>query len=139
MKVFQNIETGEIITTHDKFGQELPDPTPMAPPVGYVRQPSLAEQIRNMVRSQHLAMVAESQGFETFEEADDLDIPDDVDPSSPWEEVYEPPLPPGNITPLEEAISQAKARQPAQSPPEPLSAGGASPPAPTSPPPEGGA
>ena len=33
----------------DKYGREIPDPTPMEPPLGYVRRPSLFEQIREQV------------------------------------------------------------------------------------------
>lgn len=76
-------------------GQEILDPTPVAPPVGFVRQPSLAEQIRQMVRSEKLALEAEAAGFETFEEADDFNVGDDYDPRSPFEEHFEP-------TPIEE-------------------------------------
>lgn len=66
-------------------GFEIPDPTPMAPPIGYKRQPSLAEQIREMVRSEKLAQEAAAAGAETFEEADDFDVEDDEFPASPYE------------------------------------------------------
>lgn len=83
-------ETGEMIV--NEKGQEVPDPTPMAPPVGYVKQQSLAEQIREMVRSEKLRLEVEAQGLETFEEADDFDIGDDYDPSSPYENEFDPPI-----------------------------------------------
>ena len=57
----------------------------MAPPLGFQRTPSLAEQIRQMVQSEHLARAAAEAGAETFEEADDFDVADDYDPASPWE------------------------------------------------------
>lgn len=72
----------------------IPDPTPVAPPLGYIRQPSLTERIRDMVRSEHLRRVAEESGAETFEEASDFEVGDDYDPSSPYEEVFEPPVVP---------------------------------------------
>lgn len=78
----------------DAWGREMPDPTPVAPPVGYNRQPSLAEQIRAMVRSEQVRQAAEAAGLETFEEADDFDVGDDYDPASPYEEVFEPPVDP---------------------------------------------
>lgn len=78
----------------DSHGREQPDPTPMAPPIGYNRQPSLAERIRAMVVSEKLKQEAIEAGFETFEESDDFDVGDDYDPTSPYEEVFEPPLPP---------------------------------------------
>lgn len=95
----------------DEHGREMPDPTPIAPPVGYNRQPSLAEQIRAMVRSERLRQEAEAQGFETFEEADDFDVGDDLDPSSPYEEVFDPlPDPPAEVpaSPPSEAASETQ-------------------------------
>lgn len=61
----------------------------MAPPVGYVKQPSLADQIRDMVRSERLAMEMAEAGVETFEEADDFDVGDDYDPNTPYEETFD--------------------------------------------------
>lgn len=75
---------------HSAAGREIPDPVPLAPPVGWKKQPSLAEQIREMVRSEKLAQEAAAAGYETFEEADDFDIPDDpVDPTTPYERTFE--------------------------------------------------
>lgn len=74
----------------DKEGREVPDPIPMAPPIGYKRQPSLTERIRDMVRSEHLRIAALEAGQETFEEADDFEVGDDFDPNSPYEEVFDP-------------------------------------------------
>lgn len=74
----------------DAHGREIPDPTPMAPPVGYNRQPSLSEQIRAMVRSERLAQEVAAAGYETFEEADDFDVGDDFEPSSPYEGNFDP-------------------------------------------------
>jgi hypothetical protein len=73
-----------------KDRSEVPDPVPMAPPVGYVKQESLTEKIRAMVRGEHLRLAAINAGAETFEESDDFDVGDDVDPSSPYEEVFDP-------------------------------------------------
>lgn len=74
----------------DEFGREVLDSTPMQPPIGYHRTPSLAEQIRSMVRSEKLALEAEAAGAETFEEADDFDVGDDFDPTSPYEQEFDP-------------------------------------------------
>ena len=71
-------------------GLEIPDPTPIAPPIGYVKQPSLVAQIRAMVRSEKLRLEAEAMGAETFEDADDFDVGDDFDPTSPYEADFEP-------------------------------------------------
>lgn len=71
-------------------GHEVPDPTVVEPPIGYIQQPDLMEQMRRMVRNE-LSRIAELQEMETFEEADDFDIDDDpVDYSSPYEEFFDP-------------------------------------------------
>lgn len=73
-----------------KEGAEIPDPTPMEPPINYVKQPSLASQIRDMVRSEALRQAAEAQGYETFEEADDFEIEDEPDlAATPYEAEFE--------------------------------------------------
>lgn len=78
----------------DEDGREHPDPVPVAPPVGHNPQPSLAEKIRAMVQSEQLRMAAVAAGAETFDEADDFDVPDDddFDPQSPWENDFDPPV-----------------------------------------------
>lgn len=73
-------------------GREYPDPTPIAPPVGFIKQPTLAETMRQMVRSEELKRAARESGAETFEEADDFDVGDDYDPKSPYEEEFEPAI-----------------------------------------------
>lgn len=74
----------------DEMGRLMPDPVPLEPPIGYVRQPSLAEQIREMVRSERLRQEMDAAGVETFDESDDFDVGDDYDPSSPYEADFEP-------------------------------------------------
>lgn len=76
-------------------GREVPDPTPMEPPLGYVRQPTMVDHIRNMIRSEHLRREALAAGAESFEEADDFEVEDDFEPVSGYEmeEVFEPPVP----------------------------------------------
>lgn len=72
-------------------GHEVPDPTVIEPPIGYIQQPDLMEQMRRMVRNE-LSRIAEASEFETFEEADDFEIDDDpVDYTSPYEEFFDPP------------------------------------------------
>lgn len=73
-------------------GAEVLDPTPEEPPIGYNPQPSLALQIREMVRSEKLRLEAEEAGLETFEEADDFEVGDDFDISSPYENDFDPPI-----------------------------------------------
>lgn len=95
----------------DEFGRELPDPVPMAPPVGYKKVPSMVDTIRDMIRSEKLRAYALEQGAETFEEADDLDIddPDDFEPYSEHEV--------DDLTPISELRArQSAASQPAAQP-----------------------
>lgn len=73
----------------DENGRELVDSTPMAPPVGYERRPSMVEIIRAQVR-EHASRYADDREMDTFEEADDFDVGDDYDPASPWEEQFDP-------------------------------------------------
>lgn len=76
--------------SHDELGREIPDPRPLAPPLNYKRSPTIAEQMRSMILSEKLKQEALAAGAETFEEADDFDVGDDFDPTSPYEEVFEP-------------------------------------------------
>lgn len=73
-------------------GREIPSSVPLEPPLGYKRQPTLAETMRNMIRSEALERHARSQGQETFEEADDFDIEDEDHPdrNSPYEANFDP-------------------------------------------------
>lgn len=71
-------------------GQELLDPVPMAPPIGYRREESLHDKIRSMVRGEHLRLAALEAGAETFAEADDFEVGDDFDPRTEYEEVFDP-------------------------------------------------
>lgn len=82
------VDRGDIFL--DEFGREIPDPTPMAPPVGYRRAPTMAEIIRQQIQGEALARAAREMGKESWEEADDFDIGDDYDPTSPWEEQFDP-------------------------------------------------
>jgi len=95
------------------------DPTPVAPPVGYKAAPSLSDQIREMVRSERLALEAAQGGFETFEEADDFEVGDDYDPSTPYEETFDPQgrssFTPLDIVALQEEAANAEAKAKAAS------------------------
>lgn len=114
-KLKWNPETGEIDTKQiGKDGKEYLDDTPIAPPVGYKRQPSLAEQIRVMVRNERLAMELSAQGVETFEESEDFDIGDDFDPSTPWENDFDP-----SLQEIQQSVENNKAAQPPAQAPNP--------------------
>lgn len=76
----------------DEHGNEIPDPTPIAIPAGFKVPESLSDQIRRIIQTS-VSEQAQEQGMETFEESEDFDIDDDMfDPSSPYEEVFDPVL-----------------------------------------------
>lgn len=66
----------------DEYGREVLNPTPMQPPLGYTKAPSLAQQIREQILSMR---ALEDNDPETEEEADDFEIEDDPAPVSRWE------------------------------------------------------
>lgn len=70
-------------------GGEIGSSTPMQPPIGYKPQPSMVDIVREQIRLAGLE--AERQGHESFEEADDFDVDDDIDPASPYEAIFDPP------------------------------------------------
>lgn len=91
-------ETGEVLT-HEEYmdravaaavskgyrrAYEIPDPDPMAPPLNFKRQPTIAEQMQAMVRSELLRREAEAAGMESFEESEDFEVGDN-EPFSPFE------------------------------------------------------
>lgn len=82
-------------------GREIPDPVPMAPPIGFRASPPLHELIRARVQHEFERMRA-AREVESPEEADDFRIPgEETDdpresrfalmPGYEWEENYEPP------------------------------------------------
>lgn len=74
-------------------GQLIPDSTPIAPPIGYKRQPTMVEIVRDMVRNERLAQDLAAGGVETFEDADDFDVGDDgEDLKSGFENDFDPPV-----------------------------------------------
>lgn len=83
----------ELLILGSKLGKravELPDPTPLAPPLGYVEQVPIHLQIRDMIRGERLRQAAEEAGAETFDEADDFELEDEEDYNTPYEAEYEP-------------------------------------------------
>ena len=68
----------------DDDGFEVLSPEPVAIPAHLKRPLTLAEQVRQSIRTEFSRMAADS-GFETFEEADDFVVGDDYDPTSPYE------------------------------------------------------
>lgn len=90
---YLDLATGEVVQlTHilDEDGREHLDPTPIAPPVGYKKEASIFDHVRNLIRSERLAMEVELAGAETFEEADDFDVGDDFEPNTAYENDIDP-------------------------------------------------
>lgn len=86
-------ETLQIYRWLDENGREIPDPIAVEVPAGFKRPETLQEQIRRLVRSEQFNQSVSEQGMETFEEAEDFEIDDDMfDPHSPYEEVFDPIL-----------------------------------------------
>lgn len=76
----------------DERGREVPDPNPVEIPAGFRVPESLEARIARLIR-RDISEQAEAQGMETFDEAEDFDIDDDMfDPHSPYEEVFDPAL-----------------------------------------------
>jgi len=69
--------------------RETPDPTPVALATQLRRPPTLQEQIQRYVLAANA--LARQQGAESFEEADDFDV-DEMDPTTPYEMVFDPVL-----------------------------------------------
>ena len=78
----------------DEEGREILDPNPMEVPVGFDRPETLQETIQRIMRTSEAVAEARRAAFETAEEADDFDIPEDetFDPETPFEQVYDPVL-----------------------------------------------
>lgn len=69
-------------------GEEIPDPRMIELPLGFDRPKILlADEIRRLI-SQGVQSELRERGIETFDEADDFNVPDD-DMSSPWEENFD--------------------------------------------------
>jgi len=112
----------------DQRGREMPDPTPIAPPVNLQTSFNMTDHLRRLIRSEQLAREAYAAGQETFEEADDFDVGDDPDlyNLSGYENEFEPPA----AQTLDMSAKQgaadgspegAKQEPPAAPPAEPLS------------------
>jgi len=77
---------------HDETGGEILDPTPMQPPLGYKRTPTLSEQIAQQVRIAQLRILEDAALHETEDEADDFEVGDDFEPLSQYENDHMPTL-----------------------------------------------
>lgn len=60
----------------NKLGQEVPDSTPLAVPLGSRKPESITEMMRRLIR-QDMSRHFEKQGHESFEEANDFEVEDE--------------------------------------------------------------
>lgn len=88
----QDLATGEILSKSEMIqaGARIydpVDPVPVAPPIGYKREPSMMEVVKGMVLKEKVRRLQEELGADTPEEAEDFDIGEDDDdtPSSHYE------------------------------------------------------
>lgn len=77
---------------HNSDGEEILDPTPMQPPLGYKKTLSLHEQIAQQVRRMKLELLRDDDVMETDEEADDFEVGDDFEPLSKYENDHIPTI-----------------------------------------------
>ena len=89
---YEAYEQRRALRGYTAIGQEM-DPTPMAPPIGYKKQPSMVDTIRAMIREEQFKRDLDAQGVETFDEADDFGPDEDEDylPLSGYESEFDPP------------------------------------------------
>lgn len=72
---------------YNERGEEMPDPTPIALPVGFQRPPTIDELYARLVHDPAVQRELSDAGFETEEEANDFDVPDEMpDPTSPFQQ-----------------------------------------------------
>lgn len=92
---------GHAVLMHD--GREVLNPTPIAPPVGFVEGPSLLEQFEEKMAAR-FRMLQEDQEIDTLEEFEDFDVPEDQEPDSPYTVVMHdefPSVPPADPAPAD--------------------------------------
>lgn len=71
-------------------GSEIPDSRPVALPVGFEHPEPLQVTLRRLVLDREFREALEARGEETFEDADDFDVPDDLPVNSPHEDNFDP-------------------------------------------------
>lgn len=63
---------------YNDMGEELPDPTPLALPVDFVRPPTIQELYDRLVRDPAARQALASLELETEEQSEDFDIEDEI-------------------------------------------------------------
>lgn len=73
------------MSSKHEHGREIMDPVPYAATVDTPEE-TTDDRIRQLLYSEKMQTLAEARGMETAEEAEDFDIPDDIDdPTTPYE------------------------------------------------------
>lgn len=92
-KFVEDEETGELVQVHDREGREMPDPVPMAPPLGFTAPLSMFDQMRAQIRAEHyrLRQLELENLSETPDQANDFEIDEDIENQpSLYEEKFDP-------------------------------------------------
>lgn len=72
-------------------GKEYPDPVPTKPAVTLQQRASVLNTIRDFVHSERLRQLADQEGFDTEEEANDFEVEDEYIPDhTPYEKHFFP-------------------------------------------------
>lgn len=79
---------------YNKRGEEIPDSTPVALPVGFTRPKTLQQTMRELLRNEEFLRAQEAAEVESFDEADDFDV-GEQDPldGTPYEDCFDPDRP----------------------------------------------
>lgn len=78
------------VKTTQRRGMEILNPEPMAIPAGFGRPTILEQQVARLTGRD--VDRGDDKAVETWEEANDFDVDDDFDPSTPFETVYDTDL-----------------------------------------------
>lgn len=65
------------LSGYNKRGEEIPDPTPTALTIDPEVEMPLHEKVMRAIRSEEWSRRMQAQGRETFDEANDFDVPDE--------------------------------------------------------------
>lgn len=84
MKKGEIVEDVETRSRLNADGHEILDNSPVAIPVKFKRVDAITQKVAELVQGE-FSRLAEKEGYETFEDADDFDVGDDYDPHSPYE------------------------------------------------------
>lgn len=82
------MELDEYLSKYDKDGNEIMDSTPVAASLR-IRPVSEYRRLTQMIRYE-MSQAAAKSGFETLQESEDFDVGDDFDPTTPFEEQFDP-------------------------------------------------